>query len=63
MVDTKKKMKENILWIIVAIIIGYIFLTSGSSVAEQIKFLILNNLLFILIATIIGAIFYQKWQK
>ena len=61
--DGDKKMKDNIIWWILGIIIGYIFLTGVSSLAEKIKFLISNNFLFVLIIIIVGVIFMQKWQK
>ena len=50
-------MKDNFIWIILAIIIGYLFFTDGSSLAENIKFIIFNNLFLALIIILIGVIY------
>ena len=56
----KEKMKDNIIWAVLGIIVSYIFLTSGSELAENIKFIISSNLLLVLIVIIMGVIIYKK---
>ena len=50
-------MKENFLWVLLALIVGYLFFTDGGSLAENIKFLILSNFFLSMIIVLIGVWF------
>lgn len=57
------KMKENIIWWILGIIVGYLVLSDGSQLSETINFIISKNLFIFMLIIIIGAVIIQKWQK
>jgi len=55
--------KDEIIYVILAFIVGYLIFLDDSGLLTRVKFIIFNNLLLSLIGGIFIILLIQQWQK